>query len=98
MHFYYYVGTLSTLSTLSRLGSVFFGWFGKFEVWFWRTNFGSGGSEFSGSFQYQIYPFFDILFSKNLWFSSRFCLFWEVRSLISEDETRCSEGSRLGFI
>ena len=86
----------SRLGTNLVRGSVFFGCFGRFEVRFWRMNLGSRqvrGSEFSGSFQYQmeIYPFFDILCSKNLVFSLRFSLFLggsKVWSSVSEDKPR----------
>ena len=37
---------ITRLGTNLVRGSVFFGWFGRFKVWFWRTNLGSGGSRF----------------------------------------------------
>ena len=44
--------------------------FGRFEV----RNF-----QVRSNTKWKIYPFFDILWSKNLWFGSRFSLFREVR-------------------
>ena len=57
-------------------GLVFFGWFGRLEVQFWRTNLSSGGSKFSGSLQYPMenLPIYGYSMQsvRNLWFSSSF--------------------------
>ena len=50
--------------------------------------------------KWKIYPFFDILCSKNLWFSLRFSLFWEVRRFEVQFQRMNlgSEGSRFNFL
>ena len=50
--------------------------------------------------KWQIYPFFGILLSKNLWFGSSFGLFWEVqRFKVQFQRTNlASEGSRFSFL
>ena len=65
--------------------------FGRFEV----LNF-----QVRSNIKWKIYPFFDILCSKNLWFSSRFRLFWEVwRFEVQFQRMNLgSEGSRFGFL
>ena len=51
-------------------GSVFFGWFRRFEVWFCRTNLGLGGSRF------RIFRFVPIPNGK----FTHFLIFYEVRT------------------
>ena len=43
--------------------------FGMFKVWNFKV---------CSNTRWKFYPFFDILCRKNLWFGSRFSLFWEV--------------------
>ena len=65
--------------------------FGRFKV----QNF-----QVHSNIKWKIYPFFDILCSKNFWFSSRFSLFCEVRwfKLRFQKTNLDSEGSRFGFL
>ena len=51
-------------------GSVFFGWFGRFEVQFWWMNLGLGGSRF------RIFRFVPIPNGK----FTHFLIFYEVRT------------------
>ena len=63
----------------------------RFEVWNFQVR---------SNTKWKFYPFFDDLCSKNLWFGSRFGLFWEVwRFEVQFQRTNLgSEGSRLSFL
>ena len=88
--------------TWNKPGSVFFGWFGRFEVQFWRMILGSGCSRF------RIFMFVAISNGK----FTNFLIFYEVRTFglaqglifFGRFEVRyqrtnpCSEGLWFGFL
>ena len=65
--------------------------FRKFGVWNFQVR---------SNIKWKIYPFFDILCSKNLWFDPRFDLFWEVQRFEVQFQRMNlgSEGLRFSFL